>query len=70
MYVNENHFVNFTGATFALANYVFAIACIRVVYINKFVARHKNLFYGKYSLEKKNRLMKRENIRESRILNS
>ena len=33
----------------------------------------KNLFYRKYSLEKKQRLMnnvKRENVRESRILNS
>ena len=52
--VNENHFVNFTGATFALVTYVFTLACIRVVYINKFVVRHENLFYRKYSLEKKN----------------
>ena len=50
---NENHFVNFTGATFALATYVFTLACIRVVYINKFLERHENLFYRKYSLEKK-----------------
>ena len=50
---NENHFVNFTGATFALATYVFTLACIRFVYINKFVARHENLFYRKYSLEEK-----------------
>ena len=49
---NENHFVNSTGATFALATYVFTLACIRVVYINKFVARHENLVYRKYSLEK------------------
>ena len=65
--------MNFTGATFALATYVFTIACIRVVYINKFVARHEHLFYRKYSLEKKQRLMsnvKRENVRESHILNS
>ena len=50
--INENHFVNFTGATFVLATYVFTLACIRVVYINKFVARHENLCYRKYSLEK------------------
>ena len=31
----------------------FTLASIRVVYINKFVARHENLFYCKYSLEKK-----------------
>ena len=56
--------MNFTGGTFALATYIFTEACIRVVYINKFVARHENLFYRKYSLEKKQRLMnnvKREN---------
>ena len=52
-WTNENHFVNFTGATFALATYVFTLACIRVVYINKFAARHENLFYRKYSLAKK-----------------
>ena len=66
--------MNLTGATFALAIYVFTLACIRVVYVNKFVARHENLFYHKYSLEKKKqRLMnnvKRENVRESGILNS
>ena len=65
--------MNFTGATFALATYVFTLACIKVVYINKFVSRHENLFYRKYSLEKKQGLMnnvKRENVRESRILNS
>ena len=65
--------MDFTGVTFALATYVFTLACIRVVYINKFVARHENLIYRKYSLEKKLRLMnnvKRENVRESRILNS
>ena len=45
--------MNFTGATFALAAYVFTLVCIRVVYINKFVVWHENLFYGKYSLEKK-----------------
>ena len=39
-WVNENHFVNFTGVTLAL-------------YINKFVARHENLFYRRYSSEKK-----------------
>ena len=50
---NENHFVNFTGATFALETYVFTLACIRSVYINKFVARHENLSHRKYSLEKK-----------------
>ena len=63
--INENHFVNFTGATFALATHVYTLACIlKVVYINKFVARHENLFYRKYSLEKKKRLItdvKREN---------
>ena len=49
--INENHFVNhFTGGTFALATYVLTQVCIRVVYINKFVARHENLFYRKYSL--------------------
>ena len=31
----------------------FTLACIRVVYINKFVARHENLFYRKYCLEEK-----------------
>ena len=48
---NENHFVNFTGATFALVT--FRLACIRVVYINKFVAQCESLFYHKYSFEKK-----------------
>ena len=32
---------------------MFTLACIRVVYIKKFVAWHENLFYRKYSLEKK-----------------
>ena len=32
---------------------MFTLACIRVVYVNKFVARHENLFYRKYSLDKK-----------------
>ena len=36
---------------------MFTLACIRVVYINKFVVRHENLFYRKYSLEKKKRLI-------------
>ena len=35
----------------------FTLACIRVVYINKFVAGHENLFYRKYSLEKKKLLI-------------
>ena len=42
----------------------FALACTTVVYINKFVAGHENLFYRKYSLEQKKRLItnvKREN---------
>ena len=41
---------HFTGGAFALATYVLTQVCIRVVYINKFVARHENLFYRKYSL--------------------
>ena len=46
---NENHFVNFTGATtFALATHVYT-SMLRVVYINKFVAGHEYLFYRKYS---------------------
>ena len=66
--------MNFTGATFALATYVFTLACIRVIYINKFVARHENLFYCKYFSEKKKQCLmnnvKRESVRESHILNS
>ena len=39
---------------FCLGNPRFdTLAYIRVVYINKFFARHENLFYRKYSLEKK-----------------
>ena len=39
---------------FCLGNPRFdTLAYIKVVYINKFVARHENLFYRKYSLEKK-----------------
>ena len=44
--------MNFTGATFALVTHV-RLACIRVVYITKFVARYESLFYHKYSFEKK-----------------
>ena len=42
---------------------IFTLACIRVVYINKFVVGHENLFYRKYSLMKKRLItnVKREN---------
>ena len=52
----------------------FTLACIRVVLHQHICRGHKNLFYRKYSVGKRNvRLMnnvKRENVRESRILNS
>ena len=43
---------------FCLGNPRFTLACIRVVYMNKFVALHENLFYRKFSLlrKKKQRL--------------
>ena len=67
--------MNFTAATFALGNLrLHALACIRVVLHQHICRGHKNLFYRKYSVGKRNvRLMnnvKRENVRESRILNS
>ena len=45
---------DFYRATFAVATHAYTSMHIRVVYINKFVAQHENLFYRKYSLEKKN----------------
>ena len=38
------------------------LAYIRFVYINKFFARHENLFYRRYSLEKKQRLITNVNL--------
>ena len=47
---NENHFVNFTGATKKPKAYT---SMRKVVYINKFVAGYGNIFYLKCSSEKK-----------------
>ena len=44
--------MNFTGATFALATHV-GTGMHKGRLHKKFVARHENLFYRKYSLEKK-----------------
>ena len=63
--------MNFTRATLALATHVYT--SIHKGRLHQQVCRgHKNLFYRKYSVEKKKRLMnnvKKENVRESRILN-
>ena len=44
--------MNFTGATFALATHVYTSMPNGRLH-NKLVAGHENLFYRKYSLEKK-----------------
>ena len=65
--------MNFTGATFAFATHVYTST--HIGRLHQQVCRgHKSLFYRKYSVEKKQRRLvnnvKRENVRESRILNS
>ena len=46
---------------------IFTLACIRVAYISKFIARHENLFYRKYSLEKKQKRLINNVKRETDI---
>ena len=49
---NENHFVNFTRATFALATHVDTSMHKDRLY-QQVCRGHKDLFYRKYSVEKK-----------------
>ena len=46
---------------------IFTLACIRVVYISKFIARHENLFDRKYSSEKKQKRLINNVKRETDI---
>ena len=43
--VNENHFVNFTGATFALATYVLTLACILGSFTSTSLSRDMKIYF-------------------------
>ena len=50
---NENHFVNIFGAIFAFTTHVYTSIDKGRLH-QQVCPRHENLFYRKYSLEKKN----------------